>query len=126
MNTIKYTILAFILLCGIICGIGWWSALHSRELRAARNVAHAYSAQNNLDSNLTCVGIGLSWTNRGNFRLSDFLFLPGNRNSSCLIRVRYTDKCPTNTFEVATIKNTINQSESDDLIINGPKLMSPP
>jgi hypothetical protein len=98
----------------------------SKEFHAARSIAQEYATQNNLGSDLTCVSGHKSWTKRGDYNLSCFLFLPKGTNSTRLILVRYTATCPLNTFEAGMVTNSGARNCTADTAISNSKFISPP
>jgi len=113
------------LLIASIGGIISYELYGSKEFRAARLVCHEYAKHKTLSSDWTCLRASKSWTKRGDYNLSCFLFFPGDKNAPYLILVRYTDKCPTNTFEVGAIPNSFVRSCTADTVINDAEFISP-
>lgn len=121
---------------GVLIGGAKCWLYHSKEFRAARSVAQEYATQNILASDLTLLSVNRSWTKRGDYNLSCFVFLPKNEfnstnlmnnyHSAHLILVRYTDKCPLNTFEVGVATNPDAKNCTADTAIGNSKFISPP
>jgi hypothetical protein len=131
-----FRVLFFLAVAGILIGgvRGW--VYHSKEYRAANSIAEKYAKQNNLPSDLTCVSAVRNWTKRGDYNLSCFVFLPkdefsttnlmNNYNFAHFIFVRYSDKCPLNTFEVGIATNPNAKNCLTNNAISGAKFISPP
>jgi hypothetical protein len=118
--------LVLMLLIAGFGGLVIYELYGSKEFHAARLVCHEYAKHRNFDSDWTCLHSSKSWTKRGNYNLSSFLFFPGNKNDPNLILVRYTDKCPTNTFEVGTIPNSFVRSDAADAVIKDAEFIAQP
>jgi hypothetical protein len=121
---------------GAIIGSASYLFYHSKELRVAQSIAEEYAVQKQLPSDLKFLTGTRSWTKRGDYNLSCFVFLPKNEfnsnnimnhySSADLILVRYTDKCPLNTFEVGTTTNSNARNCLTNNAINDAKFVSPP
>jgi hypothetical protein len=136
MRNVIFRQIIILLVIGAILGIAFYLVYHSKEFRAGYSIAEKYAAQKQLPSDLTCLSADRSWTKRGDYNLSCFVFLPKNEfnstnlinnyNSAHLIFVRYTDKCPLNTFEVGTTTNSNARNCLTNTAINDANFINPP
>lgn len=83
-------------------GIFYWIG-SSPEEHAARLVAQNYARAKSLTTDLSCKNGGFAWQPRGEYRTCCFVFEIRDRTQPYAILVRYTDTCPTNTFEVGLL-----------------------
>lgn len=131
---IIFSALIVLLVISAVVGIAVSFLYHSKEFHSARSIAQQYAVQANLATNLLCVSANRSWTKRGDYNLSWFLFLPKSAiftylnltNSNHFILVRYTGNCPSNTFEVGSVTNSTAKNCTVDTVIYDAKLVSPP
>lgn len=136
MKNVIFRVIIILILIGALIGGARGFLYRSKEFHAGQSIAEEYAAQNNLHSDLTCVSANRSWTKRGDYNLSCFVFLPKNEfnstnlmnnyHSAHLILVRYTDKCPLNTFEVGIVTNSDVKSCTADTVISDSKFVSVP
>jgi len=106
-------------------GIIYYEVYCSKEFQTARLVCHEYANNKGFKADWTCLHGYEGWTKRGQYHLFGFLFFPDDRHDGYLILVRYTDKCPTNTFQVGTIPNTFVRDYSDNAVIDNVELVKP-
>jgi hypothetical protein len=124
----KLSLILLILAVIVFGGLGFifFKLNSSIELQAARLVCHEYAKHKNFNSEWSWVKIRQSWAKRGSYKLSCFLFSSSDAAFPYLIIVRYTEKCPTNNFEVGTIRTSSSRSCTADTVISDPEFIAPP
>jgi hypothetical protein len=114
------------LLIAAFMGAIFYELYCSKEFHAARFVCHEYATHKGFSPDWTCMRASKGWTKQGNYDLSCFLFFPDDKHAPYLILVRYTNKCPTNTFEAGTIPNSFTRSCTADTVIHDAEFIRPP